>query len=235
MENSGEQLIPNISSSRLQEEHRERYKFAKQFCRGKAVLDIACGTGYGSYELSREADRVVGIDISEESICFAQDKYKRENLSFLRADCTKVYLKKNYFDVVVSFETIEHLNEEQRTMFYQHLCDTLKDDGVLVFSTPNKTITSPYTEKPLNLFHILEFTRASLQKELEKFFAVKGWYGQRFAPKILTYKLARKLIRLTELLLGRDFGFYSTFYSSAVSKWGDTYEPRVMVVVLKKK
>lgn len=235
MQNSGEQFVPGISSPRLQEEHLARYEFAKQFCRGKNVLDIACGTGYGSHELSKIAKSVTGVDISADSVVFARDNYKKENLSFIEKDCTKIQFEKGSFDIIISFETIEHLNEKHRIAFYATLRDAVKDGGTLIFSTPNKRITSPYTEKPLNPFHVLEFSRNDLQKELDKFFVIKEWCGQRFVPRILTYKLVRKFTRFLEILFRMDFAIYSTRYPALVTKWETDSEPRVMIMVAGKK
>jgi O-antigen biosynthesis protein len=236
MQDSGEQFVPGESPARLQQEHLARYRFARNFCEGKSVLDIACGTGYGAYELSTIARSVVGVDISEAAISFAQERYQRENLSFIKGDGTVLKFEENMFDVIVSFETIEHLNKDQRVSFYQHLSHALKDEGILVFSTPNKKITSPYTKKPLNPFHVLEFTKSELRKELEQFFLIKDWYGQRFVLRILTYPLVRKSVRVIEVLSQRDFGFYLTRYSADVTRWSScNQEPRIMLAILGKR
>ena len=59
-------------------EHIHRYKFALNYVKSKKILDIACGEGYGSNILSSEAEKVLGIDISSESINYAKNKYFKD-------------------------------------------------------------------------------------------------------------------------------------------------------------
>ena len=71
---TGERFLPGMSSE-LELEHLHRYLFAVQFAKGRHVLDIACGEGYGSFMLSQIARSVVGVDIDSKTIAEASSKY----------------------------------------------------------------------------------------------------------------------------------------------------------------
>ncbi|MEA3414147.1 MAG: class I SAM-dependent methyltransferase, partial [Nanoarchaeota archaeon] len=105
----GERVVPNKTTpNHLLKEHFDRYLFAKKFVKDKVVLDIACGTGYGSFELSKSgAKKVIGGDISDDAISYATEKYKRKNLSFKKINGESMGILTNAIDLVVSFETIE--------------------------------------------------------------------------------------------------------------------------------
>jgi len=92
-------------------DHLERYNFAKLFLKNRSVLDAACGTGYGVNILRGSAKKTYGCDISEETILYAKNKYKKVNNWFVKdLNCQFPQTK---FDVVVSFETIEHLKNKK--------------------------------------------------------------------------------------------------------------------------
>ena len=107
LEWTGERYLPGIKGS-IALEHLHRYAMACQFAKGKNVLDIASGEGYGSVMLSKVAQRVIGIDISKETIIYATERYGTENLDFSVGSCDAIPLKDSSMDLIVSFETIEH-------------------------------------------------------------------------------------------------------------------------------
>lgn len=137
--------------------HLARYNFAKQFCKDKRVLDISCGEGYGSYILSLAGSKeVVGLDISEETILTAKKNYKSDNLNYLVSDAGALKdLKDNYFDLIVSFETIEHLNEVDN--YLKEIQRVAKNDAIIIISCPNDYYYYP-TEEEFNEFHKRKYT-----------------------------------------------------------------------------
>jgi len=94
--------------------HELRYKFAKKLVFSEdTVLDICCGTGYGSQILAEKAKKVIGVDGSIKAIKFAEKRYKNKRAEFIRTDFWD-YKKKA--DVVVAFETVEHIKAKSLGM-----------------------------------------------------------------------------------------------------------------------
>jgi ubiquinone/menaquinone biosynthesis C-methylase UbiE len=150
---TGERYIPGRYGT-LSYEHLHRYALAGEFVKGKTVLDIACGEGYGSYLLAKNAQKVIGVDISEDCVLHASEKYApRTNLEFILGSCIDIPSGEDVFDVVVSFETIEHLAEQ--TKMLEEFKRVLKKDGVLLISSPNKKIYKEDDERK-NKFHVKE-------------------------------------------------------------------------------
>jgi ubiquinone/menaquinone biosynthesis C-methylase UbiE len=182
MEFTGERLINASSSSRdLYLQHVGRYLFAKPLVDGKTVLDVACGAGYGSQILSHLAKRVVGADIDRQAIEHCRSRYSGTNLSFVQMDGCHLAFSPSSFDAVVSFETLEHL--ENPEVFLKELNRVLKVDGQLIISTPNKELFSLYTKNKKNPFHYREFTQSKFEKKLRSDFFVEEILGQRFFAK----------------------------------------------------
>lgn len=227
---TGERISIETTKPRLRVEHEARYRFAGSFVRGKRVLDIACGTGYGSYSLSDLAVSVVGVDISQEAIDEARQDFRRENLRFVcGAAEDPSTAPASAFDVICSFETIEHLGDTERQAYLKNLANWLAEDGTLLLSTPNKRVTSPFSEKPGNTFHVLEFTAKKLTEELSTHFDIVEWYGQRPIRTVWLLKPVRVIIRVIEKILRKDFGFYITGRED-VAAVASGYQPRIFVV-----
>jgi len=222
--------VPGISSARLKEEHVARYEFAAGQGNLGAVLDVACGTGYGSHHLAGKADTVVGVDVSDEAIGYAKEHYSAPNLAFVKADCTALPFAAGSYDTVVSFETIEHLEKDARAKFLGEIKRVLKRDGRLLLSTPNKAVTSPDSAKPLNKFHVIEFDRAALDAELAPYFRLEKRYGQRFIPERMLNIWVRRAVRIVEKISGMGLGIYTTKPAAAVTEWKERRQPRILLV-----
>src|SRR5262245_61886652 len=79
---TGERFLPEMNGAYIAYEHWHRYLFATQFAKGKTVLDVACGEGYGSNQLATSAARVVGVDVDPETVRHASATYRADNLIF---------------------------------------------------------------------------------------------------------------------------------------------------------
>jgi len=167
MQFTGERVVPGEVEPDLWNEHLSRYYFAQPLMAGRSVLDVGCGTGYGSSILAGGARTVLGVDISEEAIGFAQQNYQRSNLQFLVADCSRLSLRTESVDGIACFEVIEHLADQEA--FLGELRRVLKENGLLVISTPNRVF---YTEecKESNPFHTREFDFLEFGSCLRKYF-----------------------------------------------------------------
>lgn len=166
MKFTGEQVVPDdISNRYLYLEHQARYLYAAQFVRGQSVLDLGCGTGYGSACLALQGARqVVGLDVNAEAINYAACHYQEHNLTYIRGNCLTVGFKNCSFDIIISFEVIEHIERWQN--YLEEVVRLLKPGGYFIGSTPNKQLHSPDTKKSHNSFHVKEFYFAELQQIL---------------------------------------------------------------------
>src|SRR6266511_4202337 len=142
LEASGERLSEKVYS-RIMVEHLHRYAFAREYSTGKTVLDIASGEGYGTNLLASKAKFVYGVDLSEEAVKHASKLYGEGNKKFLIGNVTQIPLKDNEVDLVVSFETIEHVHEHDKML--QECKRVMKEDGILIISTPDKKFYSDIT------------------------------------------------------------------------------------------
>lgn len=141
---------------RIWADHLARYEFAKQYTQSKIVLDIACGDGYGSSLLAETATKVTGVDISEETINQARKKYTNVNLNFAASDALRFFENSSeLFDVIVSFETIEHIAEYK--ILVRQMRAHLTPGGYLILSTPNKQFSDWIAGDTFNPYHVKEF------------------------------------------------------------------------------
>lgn len=135
-----ERLVPDMikdetSSQRiLREIHFRRYKTAARYVRGKSVLDIACGTGYGTRMLKEAGARaVVGVDIYAQAVQYAKQHYETPGIEFICTNAEQFEWPER-FDVVVSFETIEHLQDPGK--FLERIRSLLVPGGDFLLSVP---------------------------------------------------------------------------------------------------
>lgn len=167
MDFTGERLVLGKRGIELLEmEHLHRYNSVYNLVKDKIVLDIACGTGYGSALLAQNSKYVYGVDISQEAIDYCNENYNMANLSYRKGSVSKIPLEDNSIEVIISFETIEHVNEELQEAFKKEISRVLKKDGLLIMSTPDKYVYSDIPQYE-NEFHIKEFYK----DEFKEFFA----------------------------------------------------------------
>jgi len=177
---SGERLETFIFS-RDATEHLHRYAMVKAYVKGKTVLDIASGEGYGSNLLKEEASCVFGIDIDNVTIEKAKLKYKKDNLFFVQGSTSAIPLDDNSVDVVVSFETIEHHDEHEEMM--EEIKRVLKPEGLTIISTPDKYYYSDFTGFN-NEFHVKELYKEDFVNLIYKKFKNTQLLNQKYANGI---------------------------------------------------
>jgi SAM-dependent methyltransferase len=166
---TGERVIPGEVDIDLFNEHMARYAFAARLARGKRALDAGCGAGYGSAELARTAQSVVGIDSAADAIEFARAHYQAPNLTFEEASCGSLPYPDGSFDLIVAFEVIEHLSDWRQ--FLQEARRTLAPNGQFIVSTPNKLYYGESRgSQGENPFHVHEFEFAEFRDELRNVF-----------------------------------------------------------------
>lgn len=175
MEFTGERFVPT-EQGKIRLEHYHRYAIALDLVEGKDVLDVACGEGYGSFSIASVARSVVGVDISDETIKHASVTYQQSNLTFCQGSAVALQFADASFDVVVSFETIEHLAEQAQMLM--EINRVLRPGGVLVISSPNRPIYSEESGEH-NEFHVKELDFEEFDTLLRAQFSTIQYFGQR--------------------------------------------------------
>jgi len=184
---SGERMIPGFHHEGVvYAEHIVRYLFAAQFVRDKQVLDVASGVGYGADLLrSAGATRVVALDRSPEAIRYGKKRHSKFRPAYVLGDVESLPVRSAQFDVVVSFETIEHVLDYRR--FLAEVKRSLHHDGLFIVSTPNKGV---YVEG--NPFHTKEFAFDEFEEALAghfryvKTFSQDDWIASAiFSPEVM--------------------------------------------------
>lgn len=178
LEFTGERFVPGLSGD-IVYEHFHRYAFARSLVAGRRVLDVACGEGYGSHILAGAATSVVGLDIDVPTLAHASQTYAASsNLVFGCGSGTCIPLSDASLDAVVSFETIEHLDQADQVKLLAEISRVLTPTGVLILSAPNRPEYSESRDY-VNPFHRHEHDRAELEGLLVSHFSALRWYFQR--------------------------------------------------------
>jgi SAM-dependent methyltransferase len=154
-----ERLVPELEVDTVQYfDHIRRYQLAQQYVVGRRVLDIACGTGYGSDILRRAGAKVFSIDMDLAALHYAARRWAVSHP--IQADAAQIPLPAHSMDVVVSLETIEHLPDP--AVFLAEIRRILIPGGYLVLSTPNRLVASPGSARPFSPYHTFEPSREEL-------------------------------------------------------------------------
>ena len=157
-----------------EQEHLSRYNYIVKHVAGKRVLDVACGSGYGSYLLAAEgnADHVDALDLNAESIRYAEHRHSHPAVRRWVGDAEQYY-KEGAYDVIISFETVEHL--PNYVSFLENVARSLAPSGTFCVSTP---ITRATTTQCNNPYHVIEWSFADFQKLISSHFIVEEVYVQ---------------------------------------------------------
>ncbi len=206
------------------------YLFALKFCADKKVLDAACGFGYGSYLLSTSAQQVFGIDLDENRITYAREKYGNDNIQYFVKDVTDTKFESNSFDTIVSIETFEHIRPEQAVKFIEEMKCLLKPGGVFILSTPNKPVFDQITRVE---DHINEVDVEELQALMSHHFSEIEFYHQRknVINEMKAYYSVIKMDRfkLRQLFPKKLRRLVNRFVAKDVTRDIDTLLPSVQV------
>src|SRR5439155_24339626 len=166
---TGERFLPSCSGE-IAYEHWHRYVFARRFVEGKRVLGAAWREGYGTALLGTVAPSVIGIDIDMATIDRARATYEvGKRVRFIACSCTGLPLPSAFIDVVVSFETIEHLAAADQLAMLIEFARVLTPDGLLLMSSPNRRLYSD-ARNYVNNYHLQELYRDDLARLLAKRF-----------------------------------------------------------------
>jgi lipopolysaccharide biosynthesis protein/SAM-dependent methyltransferase len=177
----GERYLPQFAGT-IELEHLHRYQLARRIAAGLDVLDIACGEGYGTKILMGAAKSVIGVDISAAAVEHAAFHYPDPNVSFRVGGAKHIPVSDDAVDMIVSFETIEHLVEHEEMLL--ELKRVLRPGGVLLISSPSKL---EYSDKPgySNPFHVRELYTEEFIELIGRHFTNFKHFGQRLSAASL--------------------------------------------------
>jgi SAM-dependent methyltransferase len=176
--NNGERFDPFLTPFLYSDvSHIPRYEFAlAHIASTEEIIDIACGTGWGTEILAKSCKAAMGVDISETAIQYARRKRKGSNLRFI---CSDFFDFNSTADTVISFETIEHLKRIE-------VQDILSK---LLSLTRSKIVGSvPYNELPGNNPHHALFGLNESNFEFLRGFGTIQFYYQDTAGQIHHHK-----------------------------------------------
>ncbi len=185
MKETGERILPFHIKSKEEFLSYLRHVFAYEYAEEKIphnskILEVGFGDGYGTEMLnnSSKIKKIIGIDIDSETVAHAKSHHKK--CDFREYDGVKIPFKDNTFDAVVSFQVIEHVKDVQN--YLKEIKRVLKKGGRVFITTPNRNYRLGKNEKPWNPFHLREYDKNSLEKDILKVFSkvhIKGIHGTK--------------------------------------------------------
>ena len=177
---TGERLHDDLALFSLDlARHRAAYEFARERAAGRRVLDLGCGSGSGAALLAAGAARVVGIDRVP-----PDPDNRHTGAAFCVADLAALPLRAHSFDVVVSFQVIEHLRDP--APYLRAIAELLAPHGTALLSTPNRQLSDG-----VNPYHVREYLGGELGDLLARHFAEVEMFGVGTSEPVRDHLAAR--------------------------------------------
>lgn len=178
--------LPQNTSERVIEEHyvlsRESYLIylmhvatynnAIEYISGKEVLDLGCGTGYGTALIADKCTSICGVDISDEAVAYATEKYRAHNLAYKtirKVEDAPLPFDDSSFDVVLSFQVIEHIPDP--ATYLEEIRRVLRPGGIFIVATPDRATRLLPLQRPWNKFHVHEYSDRELVGLVSRYFS----------------------------------------------------------------
>lgn len=204
---SQERWLPGHSAPTTHIAHLNRYHWASNYVIDKKVLDLACGSGFGSFYLANKgkAKQVTAGDLSEKAIEYCKAKHSEiSNLTFKQIDAENFFLPENV-DIIISFETIEHLKNP--SLLLQNCLKCLNNNGIFLVSTPISKL--PIDKAPNNPHHLIEWNLIEFSKTVQSFFTIENIFIQPYieynTPSTPLYK--KIISKINRYLYKTDINF----------------------------
>jgi SAM-dependent methyltransferase len=189
LELTGERTLPDVPEENYWfRRHLVVYEWIAARVGGRRIVDLACGEGYGSALLARNAASVVGVDANPEAFEHARLKYTAPNLGFER---NMIELWQGDVDCVVFLQTIEHVQDADAML--EHVRELIGPDGVAYITTPNVLTLAPKgAERSGNPWHVREYRPEEFRALCERHFGTVGLLGLFHHGKLRAHELVLK-------------------------------------------
>jgi SAM-dependent methyltransferase len=171
------------------------YAYVAPLAAGRRVLDAGCGEGFGTRTLARVARSVDGIDYSDRAIAYCRRTWTAPGLSFRVVDLSDPAATHPVYDLVISFQVIEHIEDDVR--FLETLRGWLAPGGIVVVVTPNRSTS--FSQNPYN---VREYTAGELAARLRRVFGAVEMLGVHGSERLLAFERRRR--RTVEAILRLD-------------------------------
>jgi SAM-dependent methyltransferase len=200
---TSERLIPENFGSKEEYLLYLRHLFAygiatDHIAKDGFVLEAGSGEGYGTSLLSKNVGNIVGLDVDEPTVIRARKKYGSGNCVFRLYDGHRIPFDDNQFDAIISFQVIEHIQDDRN--FISEIYRVLKNNGIFILTTPNRTLRLKPGQRPWNRYHVREYDPNELELVLKsKFSDVKVWgiFGNKEVTKIEIARVKKGLRLIT--------------------------------------
>lgn len=153
------------------------------------ALEIGFGEGYGTHLISKYVESVIGLDVDTDSVDYANEKYSSATCTFQKYDGSKIPFDQNKFDCVISYQVIEHIDDDQH--FLREINRVLKEGGRLYLTTPNRLHRLEPGQDPWNPFHIREYSPKQLEDLIGCIFSAVKLYGVNAKDEIRQIEVDR--------------------------------------------
>lgn len=195
IEMDGERLIESeyrksLGGQVIHAMHVATYDFARQYCTDKTVLDLGCGSGYGTARTAAWGSSVIGVDVSAAAVAYARRHYQADNLTFEQVSAgARLPFSEQTFDTVLSFQVIEHVVDPVR--YLEEAKRVLRPGGTLVLVTPDRRHRLLPGQRPWNRWHLHEYSQRSLVTLVEQVFEVYAVFGMGVSDEMARIELGR--------------------------------------------
>lgn len=156
------------------------------------MLDIGCAGGHGLWYISQRCKSMAGLDISRNVLLFAREHDSgHQKTDWVQGTAFSLPFKNETFDLITSFQVIEHLDTLEAKIFLSEVKRCLRPDGLFICSTPNKRLRLLPFQKPWNPEHKIEYDFKRFQKILRKSFKSLGLFSICACTEITRLERAR--------------------------------------------
>jgi SAM-dependent methyltransferase len=183
--------------------HRYAYEVVREYARPiDRLLEVGFGEGYGSDIVRASVAEYVGLEVDPEAVRHAAARYGGSGSAFLVYDGRTIPFDEASFDLVVSFQVLEHVEDTGR--FLGETRRVTRPGGQVLIVTPNRNYRLEEGERPWNRYHVREFNPAELEAAMRRSFAevaLLGICGSATMNEIERNRVARarRLARLDPL------------------------------------